>query len=203
MQHLAAEMAKDQRCTLGFRAAVRSDQYSQPRAVDILDVVHFQGDLLPSAIRPFNFSRRALLSSPSTMPPSSATTDTPSTSRSVIFNARFVSFLNAPTKNLSGATRSDTTLSVPFGISECSFLDCLTSGFIAPYPNENDRHDAQTVVRRPMFYVRGRCRERCVLHSGALRAEPHVDRRLTAAEAVEMKRSTNRYTPRKSKLEFS
>ena len=42
--------------------------------------------------------------------------------------------------------------------------------------------------------------KRCVLHSGALRGEPHVDRRLTAAEAVEMKRSTNRYTPGKSKI---
>src|ERR1700722_11844470 len=46
---------------------------------------------LPSASRPFTFSRRALLSSPNTMRPSSATTDTPSTSRFVIFNATFVS----------------------------------------------------------------------------------------------------------------
>src|ERR1700722_2434198 len=46
---------------------------------------------LPSASRPFTFSRSALLSSPSTMRPSSATTDTPSTSRFVIFNATFVS----------------------------------------------------------------------------------------------------------------
>jgi hypothetical protein len=30
--------------------------------------------------------------------------------------------------------------------------------------------------------------KRCVLHSGALRAEPHVDRRLSAIEAVEVKR---------------
>src|SRR5258707_7014363 len=42
---------------------------------------------LPSAIRLFNFSRRAWLSSPSTMRPSSATTYAPSTSRSVIFSA--------------------------------------------------------------------------------------------------------------------
>src|ERR1700742_516189 len=46
---------------------------------------------LPSASRPFTFSRSALLSSPSTIRPSSATTDTPSTSRFVIFNATFVS----------------------------------------------------------------------------------------------------------------
>src|ERR1700676_1656510 len=45
----------------------------------------------PSAIKLFTFSRRALLSSPRTMRPSSATTDTPSTSRFVIFNATFVS----------------------------------------------------------------------------------------------------------------
>lgn len=30
--------------------------------------------------------------------------------------------------------------------------------------------------------------ERCLLHSGALRADPHVDRRLSAIEAVEIKR---------------
>ena len=30
--------------------------------------------------------------------------------------------------------------------------------------------------------------ERCVLHSGALRSEPHVDRKLSAAEAIETKR---------------
>ncbi len=30
--------------------------------------------------------------------------------------------------------------------------------------------------------------ERCVLHSGAFRADPHVDRRLSAIEAVESKR---------------
>src|SRR5467141_2420551 len=46
---------------------------------------------LPSAIRLFTFSRKALLSSPSTMRPSRATTDTPSTSRFVIFKATLVS----------------------------------------------------------------------------------------------------------------
>ncbi len=30
--------------------------------------------------------------------------------------------------------------------------------------------------------------ERCLLHSGALRSEPHVDRKLSAAEAIEVKR---------------
>ena len=30
--------------------------------------------------------------------------------------------------------------------------------------------------------------QRCVLRSGGLRAEPHVDRRLSAIEAVEVKR---------------
>src|SRR5215472_7711579 len=45
----------------------------------------------PELMRPFTFSRSALLSSPSTMRPSSATTETPSTSRLVIFNATFVS----------------------------------------------------------------------------------------------------------------
>src|SRR6266436_6117367 len=41
-------MAQAQRCALGFRAAMRSDQCPQPRAVDILDVVHIQDDLLLS-----------------------------------------------------------------------------------------------------------------------------------------------------------
>src|SRR6266705_2489126 len=45
----------------------------------------------PSAIKLFNFTRRALPSSPSTMRPSSATTETPPTSRLVIFKATFVS----------------------------------------------------------------------------------------------------------------
>jgi hypothetical protein len=30
--------------------------------------------------------------------------------------------------------------------------------------------------------------KRCVLHSGAFRADPHVDRRVSAIEAVEIKR---------------
>src|SRR5712671_6723587 len=30
--------------------------------------------------------------------------------------------------------------------------------------------------------------KRCLLHSGAPRSQPHVDRKLTAAEAIEMKR---------------
>src|SRR5713101_9427576 len=47
----------------------------------------------PSAIRLFNFTRRALLSSPSTIRPSSVTTDTPFTSRFVIFKATFVFLL--------------------------------------------------------------------------------------------------------------
>ncbi len=31
--------------------------------------------------------------------------------------------------------------------------------------------------------------ERCLLHSGAPRSEPHVDRKLSAAEAIETKRT--------------
>src|SRR5215472_1444293 len=45
----------------------------------------------PSATSDFTFSRSALLSSPSTIRPSSAATVTPSTSRVVIFNATLVS----------------------------------------------------------------------------------------------------------------
>src|SRR5258708_29910227 len=45
----------------------------------------------PPASKLFTFSRSALLSSPSTIRPSSATTDTPSTSRFVIFNATLFS----------------------------------------------------------------------------------------------------------------
>src|SRR5258708_23413258 len=45
----------------------------------------------PSAIKLLTFSRKALLSSPSTIRPSSANTDTPSTSRYVIFKATLFS----------------------------------------------------------------------------------------------------------------
>src|SRR6267154_2601873 len=45
----------------------------------------------PSAISDLTFSRRALLSSPRTIRPSSATTDTPFTSRYVIFKATLFS----------------------------------------------------------------------------------------------------------------
>src|SRR6266852_7608912 len=45
----------------------------------------------PAAIKLFTFSCSALLSSPRTMRPSSATTDTPSTSRFVIFKATLFS----------------------------------------------------------------------------------------------------------------
>ena len=30
--------------------------------------------------------------------------------------------------------------------------------------------------------------KRCLLHSGALRSEPHIDRKLSVAEAIEVKR---------------
>src|SRR5258708_19323685 len=55
--------------------------------LSILRIIFF----FPSAIKLFTFSRKALLSSPSTMRPSSATTDTPSTSRFVIFKATLFS----------------------------------------------------------------------------------------------------------------
>jgi len=43
---LAAEMAQAQQCAPRFRAAMRSDQCPQPRAVDI--VVHIEDDFLLS-----------------------------------------------------------------------------------------------------------------------------------------------------------
>src|ERR1700737_4465874 len=60
----------------------------------------------PSAIRLLTFSRKALLSSPSTIRPSSATTDTPSTSRLVIFKATlFSSSLEAVPAATRGRSR--------------------------------------------------------------------------------------------------
>jgi hypothetical protein len=38
---------------------------------------------------------------------------------------------------------------------------------------------------------------RCLLHSGGLRAESHVDRKLVAAEAVEQKKLNTRASARK------
>src|SRR6266576_656494 len=53
----------------------------------------------PSAIKLFTFSRRALLSSPRTIRPSSATTDTPFTSQYVIFKATLFFLHNGKGKN--------------------------------------------------------------------------------------------------------
>src|SRR5215467_13526168 len=63
---------------------------------------------LPSANRLFTFSRSALLSSPSTIRPSSATTVTPSTSRCVIFKATFFSssFVSGSVGNLSRSPKA-------------------------------------------------------------------------------------------------
>src|SRR5260370_20686446 len=84
---------------------------------------------IASAIRLFNFSRRVLLSSPSTFPAPPRTRDPPR----VPLSSTPRLFRSYRRKTLSDATRSTTRRSVPFGISECSF--------------ENDKHDAQTVVR--------------------------------------------------------
>lgn len=43
--------------------------------------------------------------------------------------------------------------------------------------------------------------QRCLLHSGAPRSEPHVDRKLSAAEAVESKRF--RHTQSLAKRHFA
>jgi hypothetical protein len=46
----------------------------------------------------------------------------------------------------------------------------------------------------------------CLLHSGAVRSEAHIDRRLSVAEEIEMKRIPRvrgrQYIPAKSKLLF-
>src|SRR5260370_8520978 len=93
-------------------------------------------------------------------------------------------------KGLSDGCRSDTRLSVPFDISECSFLDSLTSGLSHHIPMRMTDMTPKQLSAVPCSTCGVAAGKRCVLHSGALRAEPHVDRRLTAAEAVE-KRSTN------------
>jgi hypothetical protein len=83
-----------------FALQCAATRMPSPRAVEYVKLSMFRTIFFfPSAIRLFNFSRRTLLSSPSTMRPSSATTDTPSTSRSVIFNAPFVSLLMHRRKN--------------------------------------------------------------------------------------------------------
>src|ERR1700751_2794732 len=58
--------------------------------------------LLPAAIRLFNFSRRELLSSPSTMRPSSSTTDTPFTSLSFMVTDMLVPPPARPTQRQAG-----------------------------------------------------------------------------------------------------
>ncbi len=69
----------------------------------------------------------------------------------------------------------------------CLFAQLFAGVLLQPIPMRIERHDAQAVVIRPMPAV---CDtgKRCLQPSGALRAGPHVDRRLSAIEAVEMKR---------------
>src|SRR5229473_990941 len=69
----------------------------------------------PPASKLFTFSRSALLSSPSTIRPSSATTDTPSTSRFVIFNATlFSSSLESSCRNSPAQPLRPLSLPVPY-----------------------------------------------------------------------------------------
>jgi hypothetical protein len=67
-------------------------------------------------------------------------------------------------------------------------LLCLAGGFVVPYPNEHERPDGKTLVLCPLSYVGVAPSEFCLLHSGGPRSEPHVDRKLSAAEAMEKKR---------------
>jgi len=53
--------------------------------------------------------------------------------------------------------------------------------------NEKERTHARTVISVPCPTCGVAAGERCVLHSGAPRSEPHVDRKFAAAEAIEKK----------------
>ena len=64
----------------------------------------------------------------------------------------------------------------------------LRKGSVAEYLHENDTPDIKTIVLSFMSKVRCRNRAPFELHSGRLRVEPHLDRKLAAAEAVETKR---------------
>src|SRR5271154_4968042 len=75
----------------------------------------------PSATRDFTLSRSALLSSPSTIRPSSATTVTPSTSRVVVFNA---TLLSSSSERKSGGNRGRSRKAYPlYDISQSGLFD--------------------------------------------------------------------------------
>src|SRR5579863_8510773 len=75
----------------------------------------------PSATRDVTLSRSALLSSPSTIRPSSATTVTPSTSRVVVFNA---TLLSSSSERKSGGNRGRSRKAYPlYDISQSGLFD--------------------------------------------------------------------------------
>src|SRR6266852_410963 len=76
--------------------------------------------------------------------------------------------------------------------SEASSLSSAEVSRLWEEPTEaipqNQRLGARSVPRRPVSQARSGFWEALYLHSGSQRSEPHVDRKLSAAEAVESKR---------------
>ncbi len=66
---------------------------------------------------------------------------------------------------------------------------------MAPCPSEHDRHDDKSFPVHPLSYMRRRYWAELLRHSGGLRAEPHLDRKLVAAEALETKSIRHRTIP--------
>jgi len=56
------------------------------------------------------------------------------------------------------------------------------------FPNENGGHGSNDFTRRPLSYLWVAAGMPCLLHSGGLRNDPHIDRKLDAIEAVETRR---------------
>ena len=63
----------------------------------------------------------------------------------------------------------------------------FAASFVAPYPNEDERSDGKQLFSVPYPTCGFAPGDRCLLHSGAPRSGPHVDRKLSVAEAIETK----------------
>src|SRR5215475_13098909 len=106
----------------------------------------------PSASNAFTFSLSAFDSSPSTMRPSSATTDTPFTSRLVIFNATFVSssIFGKPILDQSGVTSGGNRYPEPESIPENQKKPVFSPPFGAPGPGSLNIVRAGHVISAPV-----------------------------------------------------
>ena len=71
----------------------------------------------------------------------------------------------------------------------CPRWNSFPAGFIPPCRNEMTHLTPKQFSSVPCPTCGVGLGERCLLHSGSPRLEPHLDRKLVAAEAIELHRS--------------